>query len=124
MKLKALALLLFSLSVPAVCSAQSLKAGTWTGTVIPPGETESIPLTFDVTVNGDSLGIVIHVGEHGDFVAEKGRHADGKITFTFLPPGVVVTCTLERNTEGAFAGPCVGDDGSDASMTMVPPKES
>lgn len=123
MKLKAIALLVLALSVPAVCSAQSLKAGTWTGTVIPPGETESIPLTFDVVVNGDSLGIVIHVGEHGDFTAEKGRFADGTITFTFNPPEVVVTCTLARNEKGEFAGPCMGSDGSDASMTMVPPKE-
>ena len=123
MKLKLLGLLLFGLSVPALCSAQSLKSGTWTGTVVPPGETQSIPLTFDVTVKGDSLAIVIHVGDHGDFPTEKGRYADGTITFTFNPPDVVVTCTLARNAEGAFAGPCVGSDGSDASMTMVPPKE-
>ena len=123
MKLKAFALLLFGLAVPAVCSAQSLKSGAWTGTVTPPGEEQAIPLTFDVTVHGDSLGIVLHGGEHGDFTAEEGRHADGKITFIFLPDGIHVSCTLARNAEGVFAGPCVGNDGSQASMTMVPPKD-
>lgn len=123
MKLKALALLVFGLAVPAVCSAQSLKSGTWTGDVTPPGEVQALPITFDVTVNGDSLGIVIHVGEHGDFTTEKGRHADGTITFTFSPPEVTVSCTLTRNEAGAYTGPCIGSDGSEASMTMVPPKE-
>lgn len=124
MKLKVLALLALGLALPAVCSAQSLKSGTWTGDVTPPGEVQTLPVTFDVTVHGDSLGIVIHVGEHGDFTVEKGRHADGNITFTFFPPEVEVTCTLTRNAEGAFAGPCIGNDGSEAKMTMVPPKES
>ncbi len=82
-----------------------------------------MPVTFDVTVRGDSLGIVIHVGEPGDFTVEKGRYADGKITFTFYPDNVVVSCTLAKNGEGVFTGPCIGDDKSEASMTMVPPKE-
>jgi hypothetical protein len=80
-------------------------------------------LTFDVIVKGDSLGIVLHVGEHGDFTTDKGRHADGKISFTFYPPDVEVTCTLTRKDDGTFDGPCLGNDGSTASMTMVPPKE-
>jgi hypothetical protein len=122
MKLKALALLLFGLTVPGVCSAQSLKSGTWTGTVIPP-EGDATLVTFDVTVNGDSLGIVIHAGEHGDFTTEQGHYADGKITFAFVP-GPRVTCILTRNEEGIFAGSCLEDDGSEAKVTMVPPKES
>jgi hypothetical protein len=123
-KLKVLALLALALTIPAVCSAQSLKAGTWTGTVTPPGEDQAMPVTFDVTVNGDSLGIVLHAGEHGDFAMEKGRFADGKITFTFNPGGPTVACTLTKTAEGDFSGPCIGDDGSEAKMSMVPPKES
>lgn len=121
MKLKVLALLLFGISVPAVCSAQSLKAGTWTGTVVPPGQDQPMPVTFDVTVRGDSLGIVLHAGDHGDFTGENVMHSDGKISFVFSP-GPRVTCTLAQTEEGAFAGPCMGDDGSEAKMTMVPPK--
>ena len=122
MKLKVLSLLLLGLAVPAVCSAQSLKSGTWTGTVTPPGEDEAMPVTFDVTVHGDSLGIVIHAGEHGDFTVENGKHADGKITFAFSP-GPRVTCTLSRTEAGTFTGPCIEEDGSLAKLTMVPPKE-
>ena len=123
MKSKALALLMLGLIVPGVCAAQSLKSGTWTGTVTPPGEEQAMPVTFDVTEHGDSLGIVLHAGEHGDFTVEKGRYAEGKITFTFSPGGPQVSCILTRNEEGAFAGPCLGDDGSEAKMTMVPPKD-
>ena len=121
MKLKTLALLVLGLAVPAVCSAQSLKSGSWTGTVSPP-DGETVAVTLDVTVKGDSLGIVIHAGEHGDFTAENGKHAEGTITFAFQP-GIRVTCTLPRNEEGVFAGNCLGEDGSVAQMTMVPPKE-
>jgi hypothetical protein len=123
MKSKIVALLLFGLVVPAVCTAQSLKAGTWTGTALPPDADEIVSLTFDVTVHGDSLGIVIHAGDHGDFTTEKARYSDGTIVFTFSPGGPTVTCTLPRNEEGNFDGSCLGDDGSVAKMTMVPPKE-
>ena len=122
-KLKALTLLVLGLAVPGVCAAQSpLKSGLWTGSVTPVGGTEAIPLTFDVTVHSDSLGIVIHVGEMGDYTADNGRYADGKITFSFSPPDTRVTCTLERKAE-VFAGPCLSPDGDDAEMIMVPPKE-
>jgi hypothetical protein len=123
MKLKVLALLVFGLAVPALCSAQSVKAGAWTGSVTPPGEQDAMPVTFDVTVHGDSLGIVLHAGEHGDFTMTNAKHADGKISFTFNPGGPTVTCTLSKTEAGEFSGPCIGDDGSTASMTMVPPKE-
>ncbi len=119
MKPKTLALLLFGLLAPGVCAAQSLKPGTWTGTVIPP-EGEPALVTYDVTVNGDSLGIVIHAGEHGDFVTEGARFADGKLTFRFSP-GPVVSCTLTQGDKGIFAGRCTEEDGSAAQVTMVPP---
>ena len=117
---KTLALLLLGLVVPAVSSAQALKAGTWTGTVYPP-EGDSASVTYDVTVNGDSLGIVIHAGEHGDFTAELGHYADKTISFTFTP-GIGFHCKLTRNDAGDYAGSCFGDDGAEAQMTMVPPK--
>jgi hypothetical protein len=126
MKSKVLALLLFGLLAPGVCAAQSLKSGTWTGTVSPPDGGEEA-VTFDVTVNGDSLDIVIHAGMHGDFTVQEGRYAEGKISFKFMP-GPEVSCTLTRNEEGVFAGSCFEDNGSEgkmteAKMTMVPPKD-
>ena len=124
MKWKASAFLLLCVLAPAICSAQSVKAGTWTGTVLPPDRGDMVSLTFDVTVNGDSLGIVIHAGEHGDFPAAGGYYAADKITFTFVPGGPTVACTLARNEQGTFAGSCLGDDGSEAKMTMTPPQGS
>jgi hypothetical protein len=122
MKTKVIALLVLGLiAAPVVCSAQSLKAGTWTGSVIAP-EGDETPVTYDVSVKGDSLGIMIHAGEHGDFAAEGGYHSAGKITFVFTP-GIRVTCTLTKNEAGEFNGPCVGDDGATGQMKMVPPKE-
>lgn len=121
MKWKMLAVLLVAFMAPAVCSAQAIKSGTWTGTVQPP-DGDVTDLTFDITVMGDSLGVVIHAGEHGDFTAREGRYADGKITFAF-EPGVTVRCTLARVEDGSFAGNCQGEDGSLAPMTLVPPKE-
>lgn len=122
MKWKTLAVLLVAFMAPAaVCSAQTLKSGTWTGTVQPP-DGPVTDLTFDVTVMGDSLGVVIHAGEHGDFTAREGHYRDGKITFAF-EPGITVRCSLSRGEDGNFAGECQGEDGTLAPMTMVPPKE-
>ena len=119
MRSKILALLLFGLLAPGVCAAQSLKPGTWTGSVTPP-EGEPAMVTYDVAVNGDSLSITIHAGEHGDFTTTEARFAEGKLVFKFSP-GPQVTCTLTPDEKGAFAGSCFEDDGSEARITMVPP---
>jgi hypothetical protein len=121
MKWKLLALLLVAVLTPALCEAQTLKAGTWTGSIIPP-EGDIASVTFDVTMKGDSLGIVIHAGEHGDFTAEDARYTEGKITFVFHP-GPRVACTLSKTEEGSFTGPCIDEEGGEAKVTMVPPKE-
>jgi hypothetical protein len=119
---KTLALVLLGLVVPGLCSAQTaVKAGKWTGSAVPPDQDE-VALTFDVTVAGDSLGIIIHAGEHGDFTAIGGHLANKSIIFDF-EPGITVHCTLNETAEGEFAGSCLGDDGSVATMKMVPPKE-
>ena len=119
---KTLALIAFGLLVPALCSAQSVKAGKWTGSAVPP-EQDEVAITFDVAVSGDSLGIVIHAGEHGDFIATGGHYADKTISFNFEPGGPVVHCVLKEDAEGTYAGNCLGDDGSIATMKMIPPKE-
>ena len=119
---KTIALLAIGLLVPGLCSAQSVKPGKWTGSVVPP-EQDEVALTFDVTVMGDTLGVVIHAGEHGDFTATEGHFADKTISFNFEPGGPVVHCVLKEDAEGTYAGNCLGDDGSIATMKMIPPKE-
>ncbi|MEO8202052.1 MAG: hypothetical protein ABI679_16085 [Gemmatimonadota bacterium] len=122
MRFKTLPLLALAMIVPAVCSAQAPKPGKWTGFAVPPNETTQVPLTFDVTVNADSLGIVIHVGDEGEVPASGGHFADKTISFTF-ESGSSVHCTLTLNAAGAYSGDCVGDDGKAGQMTMVPPIE-
>ncbi len=119
---KTVALLTLALVVPGLCAAQSPKAGKWTGSAVP-REMGEVPLTFDVTVSDDSLGITIHAGEHGDFLAEGGHYADKTISFTFVPGGPTVHCVLKEDAESAYTGSCLGDDGSVVAMTMIPPKE-
>ena len=121
MKWKSLAVLLVAFAVPSLCPAQDLKAGTWTGSVQPPDGGLTV-VTYDVTVKGDSLGVVIHAGEHGDFTARDGHYTEGKIKFAF-DPGISVRCTLARGEDGSFTGECLGEDGSVAQIIMVPPKE-
>lgn len=118
---KPVVLLSLGLLVPGICSAQSLKAGKWTGSAVPPGQDE-VALTFDVTVSGESLGVVIHAGENGDFIATEGHYADKTISFNFVPGGPTVHCVLKEDTAGTYAGDCLGDDGSVATMKMLPPQ--
>jgi len=120
---KIVTLLLLGLVVPGLCSAQSIKPGKWTGTAVNP-DGQPATLTFDVTETGDSLGIVIHAGLHGDFTATNGHIGDKTITFGFKP-GPEVQCTLTLEAEGSYAGDCVdaGGSGAKMGMRMVPPKE-
>lgn len=119
---KTLALLLLGLVVPGICSAQThIKTGTWTGTVVPPDGGE-VALTYTVTDSASVIGIVLNAGEHGSFTTTEASY-DGKvIKFTFSP-GPEVHCSLTLNEQGEYAGDCLGNDGSVASMKMVPPKE-
>ena len=108
------------LVLPAIGGAQSLESGTWTGTAAPPdGE---VPITFEVKVSGDTIGITLNAGEHGSFKLEDVKLVDKKLSFWFVP-GPRVVCELNRRDDGAFAGNCTADDGVLVPMTMIPPKK-
>jgi len=121
-KLKLVTLALAALvGVPAAVAAQSIEAGKWTGTVLPPdGQTTEV--TYDVTVKGDTIGITVSAGEHGTFTFNEVKLADNKLTFSFQP-GVLVKCALARRADGAFEGQCTDAEGGVAQMLMVPPKK-
>lgn len=106
--------------VPA--EAQKIEAGKWTGTVTSPGEQTPLPVTYDVTVKGDTIGITVNAAEHGSFTFSEVKLADDVLTFWFSP-GPRVDCTLTRREDGAFAGTCADSEGGNASMVMVPPKK-
>ena len=107
------------LILPIAAAAQTLKPGTWTGTVQPPGE-GVVAVTFDVKVAGDTTSITMNAGEHGSFKLEEVKVAADKLTFKFTP-GPVVSCTLAKKEDGSYAGECLDGSGA-AQMTMVPPK--
>jgi hypothetical protein len=111
------------LLVLAPAHAQNLETGTWAGSVTAPGETLPMDVTYDVKMNGDTIGITVNAGEHGTFPFRDVRLSDQTLTFWFSP-GVRVECTLTRREDGAFAGPCRDSEGGNASMVMVPPKKS
>lgn len=102
--------------------AQTLEPGKWTGSVTPPGEQQAMPVTYDVTMNGDTLGITVNAGEHGTFPFRDVKLDDAALTFWFAP-GPRVECTLTRREDGGFAGACTDPDGGAAHMVMVPPKK-
>ena len=106
--------------LPAAASAQAMQPGKWTGSATPPdGE---VQLTFDVTVKGDTIGIMLSAGEHGSFKLEEVKLANNKLTFWFQP-GPRVNCTLDRKENGNFEGACAGDDGLSVPFKMIPPKK-
>lgn len=106
----------------AAAQAQKLEAGKWTGTITPPGEQQTVEVTYDVTLKGDSLGMTINAGEHGSFPASEMKLASGKLTFVFMP-GPRVDCTLDRQNDGAYSGTCKDAQGGVATMVMIPPKK-
>lgn len=102
--------------------AQKLEPGKWTGTVTPPGQQMAMPVTYDITTKGDTIGITVSAGEHGSFAFNEVKLNEKTLTFWFTP-GPRVECTLTRGEDGAFAGPCRDSEGGMASMVMVPPKK-
>lgn len=98
--------------------AQSLPSGTWTGSVTPPDD-NPLAITFDVA-SGDSISILIHFADRGDYPASEAKLASDTLTFWFQP-GPVVRCNLVKQGNGSFSGECADEDGMSATMLMVPP---
>jgi hypothetical protein len=112
------------LALPLNSSAQSaapvkLAAGTWTGTVITPGNQDPTNVTFEVGYKGDTLQVALVVGEHGTFDLKELEVTETKISFSFTP-GPKVVCVLKPQESG-YAGECLDDQGGVAPLTMVPP---
>lgn len=106
----------------APAHAQTLQPGKWTGTVTPPGEQQSIPVTFQVTVSGDTTRITVDAGEHGSYPFSDVKLSDQTLTFWFMP-GPRVDCALRLGEDGVLQGPCHDTEGGIASMSMVPPRK-
>jgi len=109
-----------SFGVTASVHGQSLKPGTWTGTIAPPGS-DGFAVTYDVVVEDDSLAITVHAPP-GDRPFHEIEVSENALKFWF-EPGPRVSCVLAKQEDASYAGDCVAEDGSVGHLTMVPPKE-
>ena len=112
------------LALPVAASAQSaapakLAVGTWTGTIITPGNQEADNITYEVEYQADTLAITLVAGDHGKFALNEIKLADSKLSFSFVP-GPKVVCALNWK-DTAYIGECKDDDGAIVPLTMTPP---
>ena len=119
----ALAVAVAALLLPHAAHAQKLEVGKWTGTVTPPNQ-GPMEVTYDVTMSGDTLSVILNAAPHGSFKFNNITIADGKMTFSWSPGDANVACTLELKPDATWAGPCTEEGGSNpGQMVMVPPKK-
>jgi len=105
----------------APLDAQDLTAGSWTGSIAPPGM-EPIPLQIAVSGAGSELSVLVSTVLFPGEIPLNDIRLDGSSMSFWWDLGVRVECTLTRDGSGGYAGPC--SDGSadgDGQMTMVPP---
>jgi hypothetical protein len=109
------------LAFAAPLNAQDLAAGSWTGSIAPPGM-EAIPLQIQVSGAGSGLSVLVSTVLFPGEIPLNDIRLDGSSMTFWWDLGVRVECTLTRDASGGYAGPC--SDGSadgDGQMTMVPP---
>jgi hypothetical protein len=97
-----------------------LEVGAWTGQVTPP-DGGTVNVIYDIKYAGDTLKISINAGEHGTFETTDVKLEVDKLSFKFAP-GVAVACVLDKK-ESIYAGSCIAEDGTIATMDLSPPKK-
>lgn len=109
-----------ALAAPVTLPAQSLAAGTWTGTMSPPSDA-AVAVTFEVSRSGDSLAVtmVLPGGQRASF--SELRWADSKLLFQWAAGPTIVKCELAKQESGGFRGPCTDSEGMTGQIEMVPP---
>lgn len=104
--------------------AQTLHPGTWSGSVTDPGGEEA-PVTYEVTVTGDTLHISMTVAVPDGppaFAFSNVHFEQGKLLFTWNA-NVDINCSLDPAEGGSYAGSCTDSEGKSGQMKMVPPKD-
>jgi hypothetical protein len=134
--MKKIALILAAAVVAAGCStrravdpveATTLQSGMWTGqmTWTESGRPQGIIGSYDVTVNGETIGIVMRA-DGGPLPFSDVKLNGNTLTF-WATPGARAFCTLTRRDDGAFEGPCKAERNPESStlrVLMVPPKKN
>lgn len=108
------------LAAPA--HTQELQPGLWRGEMTPPGA-DPLPVVVQVSQRDGALFLVMSNPDLGPMVFSEPVLNGDELTF-WWNVGVRIDCTLARQDDGSFEGPCV-DDGPAAGegrLTMSPPE--
>lgn len=101
-----------------------LTEGTWTGDITPMNHPEMrSALLYQVSYEGERLNIVIEGADGQVLPTREANLRDDELTFVFTEPeaNMLLTCSLERQLAGGFAGRCSDPDDKWARFTMIPP---
>lgn len=110
--------LAFHFFAPASAAAQEIEAGTWTGTITPPGGS-TLDTTFEVAVDGDAVSMII-ASPIGPLPANGLEVLADRLTFSF-EPGTPVDCVLMLQDDGSYTGECLDSGGDAGILVMNPP---
>jgi hypothetical protein len=103
-------------------SGQSLRPGTWTGTLAPP-DGPPAAVTFQVAGIGDSISITMTVPDMGVAPFSQLRVVSGKLSFQWQAGDKLVKCELTKQENGSYKGSCVDDDNKAGTIEMIPPSK-
>jgi opacity protein-like surface antigen len=111
----------FAVALAAPLHAQTMVPGAWTGTLSGGPNGESVPLTFDVKVEHDTLKIALVTPDGRSFPFANVRFEEKNLRFD-IGPNNEGHCLLNPTPMGGYKGDCTADDGTGAALEMVPPK--
>ena len=123
--LAGLLLVLTAVHLPTPANAQSMVAGTWSGSVTSPYG-HSRPVNYRVAGTGDSLTITLTDSSGVNPVGFGELHLLGdtlRFTFAGGAQGSPVVCALVRQTGGVYEGSCKDSQRRQGRMRMVPPRK-
>jgi hypothetical protein len=112
-----------TLTLASAARAQTLAAGTWTGSIVDPGGDEA-PVTYEVSTTGDSLHISMTVAVPDGppaFVFSNIHFDQGKLLFTWSA-NIDINCSLDPADGGSYSGTCTDSEGKSGQIKMIPPK--
>jgi hypothetical protein len=112
-----------ALTIAAVAplQGQGLSAGTWTGSITPPGG-EAIPVSFEVGGTAAAPTVAMSAPMVQGTIAFNDIRVEGPMLLFWWEPGVRVDCQLTRTAAGGYEGPCSdGSGGASGALSMVPP---
>ena len=116
MRVSSFGILGIALGLATPATAQTIKEGTWTGT-LNLSNGPKIEVEFTVQGEGESLQIVMKAVNGPPTSATDIEVSDDRISFTWG----AFSCSLERKGDSKYEGECTGAD--DAQLSLEAPAE-